>query len=406
MTKLIRISSKLLLCFISLFVLSFNFSEKSFAGGSGEFFCRVFFNDNGTISDVYPDGDLCNSNASIDTRKCSFLYMQENADRVRNDDFEDNTSCDTLGLGYNCIISCIGDENLEILERGAECDPDSTVSICNPRSNLTCRQGEFGRNLCLTRQNILKNSDECFDSVECIDYSPEDELTYRCRQGPDGIKKCLSSTTSEPSCNCGAGDVCALVRGTTGIPFNSSSSVFNVETAINDNLNCISCFAEGESMGIIDSSINGGAPARRLALCTSAGIQNGAIQTVDLVNGNETDTIGCLRSEGGFGSTNFNQCKSCRESGGTWSGLGCIDSTPTGIVTWLIRIAYGVMGGVALIQFIIAGIYYQTGQEDKVREARKNIIATITGLAVLTFSILILRIIGINVLDILPIGSV
>jgi len=35
-----------------------------------------------------------------------------------------------------------------------------------------------------------------------------------------------------------------------------------------------------------------------------------------------------------------------------------------------------------------------------------HIIKTLTGLAVLVFSILILRIIGINILDVLPVGSV
>lgn len=157
------------------------------------------------------------------------------------------------------------------------------------------------------------------------------------------------------------------------------------------------CFSGGQVIGVqngADGSIN--------VLRCNADDPTRPLVTAG-VNGNVNDTVACLRSNDG---ENFDLCKQCRESGGTWSGLGCVDSTPTGIITWVIRIAYGVMGGVALIQFIIAGIYYQTGQEEKVREARKNIIATITGLAVLTFSVLILRIIGINILDILPAGSV
>lgn len=199
--------------------------------------------------------------------------------------------------------------------------------------------------------------------------------------------------------------VCVLTANTSGgvcnYTIDGETCVYEPGKLETDsNLQCRSCFRAGDAVGLVtrEGDPNNG----KLALCS----RGGALEYVDAVNDSATDTLACLRSGGGYGSENFNQCKSCRESGGTWSGLGCIDSTPTGIVTWLIRIAYGVMGGVALIQFIIAGIYYQTGQEEKVREARKNIIATITGLAVLTFSILILRIIGINVLDILPIGSV
>jgi len=49
---------------------------------------------------------------------------------------------------------------------------------------------------------------------------------------------------------------------------------------------------------------------------------------------------------------------------------------------------------------------YQTGDEARIKAARESIIKTLTGLAVLVFSILILRIIGINILDVLPVGSV
>jgi hypothetical protein len=160
---------------------------------------------------------------------------------------------------------------------------------------------------------------------------------------------------------------------------------------------CDVCFKDGDIMGIDSTSgevliCDGGRPTRPIRM--------------EGVNNSISDTQACLRAEGGLSGEAFGQCKSCRESGGVWTGLGCQDTSPTGMITWIIRVAYGVMGGVALIQFIIAGIYYQTGQEDKVREARKGIMATITGLAVLTFSILILRIIGVNILDILPVGTI
>ncbi|MDQ6985449.1 MAG: hypothetical protein Q9M91_06875 [Candidatus Dojkabacteria bacterium] len=102
----------------------------------------------------------------------------------------------------------------------------------------------------------------------------------------------------------------------------------------------------------------------------------------------------------------FVLCNNCIEQGGIWIAIGCLDVTPLGIVTGMIRIAFGVMGGVALIQLILAGLMYQSGQEAKITEAREKFFATLAGLAVLVFSVVILRIIGINVLDVIPDGSI
>ncbi len=95
-------------------------------------------------------------------------------------------------------------------------------------------------------------------------------------------------------------------------------------------------------------------------------------------------------------------CVTCYERGGIWIAIGCVDPTPLGIMTRLIQTAIGVMGGVALIQLIMAGIAYQRGKEEDIQKYKQKVIATLTGLVVLVFSVLILRIIGVNVLDIVP----
>jgi len=105
-------------------------------------------------------------------------------------------------------------------------------------------------------------------------------------------------------------------------------------------------------------------------------------------------------------ATNQALYKECFDTGGIYTALGCIDPTPTGIITGLIRIALGVMGGVALLQMIWVGILYQQGNTEKIKGARTQLIATLTGVAVIVFSVLILRIIGVNVLDVLSVGSV
>ena len=137
---------------------------------------------------------------------------------------------------------------------------------------------------------------------------------------------------------------------------------------------------------------------RKLQVCKG----DGAVEYVDLINNSISDTIAAYRSDG----ENREALITCRERGGIYTAIGCVDPTPIGILTGLIRVAFGVTGGVALIQLIMAGIAYQSGQEEKIQEAKKRVFATIGGLAVLVFSVLILRIIGVNVLDVLPIGSI
>ncbi len=151
---------------------------------------------------------------------------------------------------------------------------------------------------------------------------------------------------------------------------------------------CSKCFDQNAPIRVDD---------KNLYLC-----DNAKEKAVALINGNIADTLAWLASD----PENRDDLRQCRERGGIYIAIGCIDTTPIGIITGLIRIAFGVMGGVALVQLIIAGVYYQMGDEAKIKEARDKVIATLTGIAVLVFSVLILRIIGINVLDILPPGSI
>jgi uncharacterized membrane protein len=104
--------------------------------------------------------------------------------------------------------------------------------------------------------------------------------------------------------------------------------------------------------------------------------------------------------------TNRPVLERCLEQGGIYIAIGCVDPTPIGIIAGLIRLSFGIMGGVALIQLILAGIAYQQGNEEKIKEARNKVLATLTGIAVLVFSVLILRIIGVNILDVIPDGLI
>ena len=98
------------------------------------------------------------------------------------------------------------------------------------------------------------------------------------------------------------------------------------------------------------------------------------------------------------------QCKACVDLGNTWTAIGCINTSISGIFTELVRIALGVMSGVVLLRMIYLGYIYQSGDTGKIAEARSGVIATIAGIVVVVFSVVILRVIGVNVLDIVPKG--
>ncbi len=91
-------------------------------------------------------------------------------------------------------------------------------------------------------------------------------------------------------------------------------------------------------------------------------------------------------------------------SQGTWTAIGCINTTPEGVFVTLVRITLGVMGGVALLRLIYMGYLYQTGDEGKIKQAREGVVSTLVGIIVVIFSVVILRIIGVNVLDVVPSG--
>jgi hypothetical protein len=153
---------------------------------------------------------------------------------------------------------------------------------------------------------------------------------------------------------------------------------------------CTRCYNTGEAIAVEEDNV---------LICNPANASGGYVDKRPLVNGNIRDTLAVYTSQPGV---NLENSIRCIEQGGIYTAIGCIDPTPVGILTGLIRISLGVVGGVALIQLILAGLAYQSGNEESIQKARARIFATIGGLAFLIFSVLILRIIGVNVLDVVP----
>ncbi len=84
------------------------------------------------------------------------------------------------------------------------------------------------------------------------------------------------------------------------------------------------------------------------------------------------------------------------------TALGNISTQPTQFVNSLFRILLGFAGGVAVLLIIAAGYEMMTsqGNPEKVKGARERLTAAIVGLVFIIFSVAILQIIGVDILQI------
>ncbi len=85
------------------------------------------------------------------------------------------------------------------------------------------------------------------------------------------------------------------------------------------------------------------------------------------------------------------------------TAIGCIDiSGPSEFVDTILRLAIGLAGGIAMLLIIFGGIQILTsaGNPERVKAGKEMITSAIAGLLLIIFSVFILRIIGVQILDI------
>lgn len=84
------------------------------------------------------------------------------------------------------------------------------------------------------------------------------------------------------------------------------------------------------------------------------------------------------------------------------TGLGSICPDPTGLVTFVLNLALGTAGGVAMLLLIYGGfkVLTSSGDPKAVMEGRDTITSAIAGLLLILFSVALLKIIGFNILGI------
>ncbi len=103
------------------------------------------------------------------------------------------------------------------------------------------------------------------------------------------------------------------------------------------------------------------------------------------------------------------KCMQCMDTtGGFYTAIGCIPlDLSTFITNYILNIGIGIAGGVALLCIFYSAFRMQTsmGNAEAIKKAQENLTACITGLVIIIFSVLILKIIGVDILRIPGLGK-
>lgn len=97
------------------------------------------------------------------------------------------------------------------------------------------------------------------------------------------------------------------------------------------------------------------------------------------------------------------RCDDCiTNKGGFWTGIGCIGTDPSAFAQSLFGYGLSIGGAFSLLCIFYAAFILQTsrGNPEKIKKAKEDLRACITGLLVIIFSIFIVRLIGIDLLRI------
>lgn len=99
------------------------------------------------------------------------------------------------------------------------------------------------------------------------------------------------------------------------------------------------------------------------------------------------------------------RCEACQGSGevvsGIWTGIGCMPTNFSGIVGSLFTLFSGLMGGFVFLCLVSNGlkIMASRGNSEALKKGQEAITACLVGFVVLVLSVLFLKIVGVNILN-------
>lgn len=96
------------------------------------------------------------------------------------------------------------------------------------------------------------------------------------------------------------------------------------------------------------------------------------------------------------------KCEDCAAQSGVWTALGCISFNPQDFISDFLSISIGIAGGIALLLMIYGSFLISTsaGDPKKAEEGKEIITGTIAGLLFIIFSVFLLKLIGVDILQI------
>lgn len=82
------------------------------------------------------------------------------------------------------------------------------------------------------------------------------------------------------------------------------------------------------------------------------------------------------------------------------TGVGCVPTDAPGLAAFLVKLIVGIAGGVALLLLIIGGAQFiaSSGDPDSLDEAKEKITAAVSGILLIIFSLVVLKVIGVDIL--------
>ncbi len=250
--------------------------------------------------------------------------------------------CKDFLLGATCTVQCISSSNIQNIAWGGICDPNNSNQKC--ADNTICRM-DFSNNFrCLLPINSINTNKQCQDTNECIGYND-----------PLIISRCGTPQLSTQS-------ICQ--------PLPKGQLCKDTQNA--------SCKAS----------------------CNS--------QIEEVVSGNVTDCSGatpvCCAPKSSTTTTTTVICK-INGKDGLDTAVGCVPITEiNSFAAKVFGFATGIAGGIAIFLIIIGGFQMITSQADpyKLKEGREILNSAILGLLFVIFAVFLLRVIGVDILGVLP----
>lgn len=338
----------------------------------------------GNNSNLYDDDSTYNHFT------CTYLGGSYNTVNRCAEGEPDMSLCSASGIGapsdpYYTCLPC-STEDKDYLDHLEVCDPNDDEVICDPSKNLKCDSANGGPFKCVVTSNTLFEGASCYYgiSTECHDSST---FYHKCEDQGDGFSGiCRQTTVSD----------CNKVDGGQEDKDAYCKSWLAPNTPGGDPDGY--CEVDGSGFGQCKSK-------------ASTGGSTPDPGTTPFPGSNQFGEKNCpwyntpIRSAAE--ELELSQCKSCLRADkyNTWvSGVGCINTTPEGIFTTLVRFAMGVMGGVALIRMIILGYRIQGKDDKQVKEAKEGVISTLGAIVLVLLSVIILRVLGVNILGVVAPG--